>query len=60
MLAPKNAAMALILALPFAGINGVGELPRATRMQRFLPLCLAFLAAHIVFIGASMAVAALN
>jgi hypothetical protein len=29
-------------------------------MKRFLPLSLAFLAAHVIFIGASMAVAALN
>jgi hypothetical protein len=29
-------------------------------MKRLLPLLLAFLAAHIVFIGASIAVASLN
>jgi hypothetical protein len=29
-------------------------------MNRFLPVALAFLAAHAIFIGASMAVAALN
>ncbi len=29
-------------------------------MKRFLPLCLAFLAAHLLFIGASLALATLN
>jgi hypothetical protein len=29
-------------------------------MKRILPLCLAFLAAHLLFIGASIALAALH
>jgi hypothetical protein len=29
-------------------------------MKRFVPLSLAFLAAHVLFIGASIALAALN
>jgi hypothetical protein len=29
-------------------------------MKRFIPLSLAFLAAHLVFIGATIALAALN
>ena len=31
-----------------------------TRMRRLIALCLAFVAAHALFIGASIAVAALN
>jgi hypothetical protein len=35
-------------------------LPGHHDMKRFLPLCLAFLAAHLIFIGASLALATFN
>jgi hypothetical protein len=49
--------------LPFAGINrssGLADADRVTDMKRVLPLSLAFVAAHLIFIGASMVVAALH
>jgi hypothetical protein len=46
--------------LPFAGINLPGMERGIDGMRRFISLSLAFLAAHALFIGATMAVAALN
>ena len=56
---PKICPSPLTSDLLLAHDSG-GALPRPPAMNRFLPHSLIFLAAHILFIGASIAVAAFN